>query len=353
MIKPDRSVYSPQDFVDWRASGTLVLTPKFQRRGVWTPAARSYFINSLLRRMPVPPIYLRNVQSSTGDKVIHEVIDGQQRISAVLDYVDGKYRLSASLAPSWAGRVFSKLAPDEQQAIRSYGFSSEIFQGISDEEVLAIFARLNTYSVPLNAQELRNGRFFGRFKQCCYELAHEHLQFWRKHKVFTERRIARMLEVELTSELLVAEIGGMQDKKASIEIFYREYDEAFENAERYKKRFRNVIDTITDAFEDSLAETEFNRPPLFYTLFCAVYHREFGLPKSNLATTKKALSQGERVNLLEAVQTLSQQISLGRNGEAVPKRYERFVAACLRQTDNIRPRQERLSVLYTRAFGGD
>ena len=162
-----------------------------------------------------------------------------------------------------------------------------------------------------------------------------------------------MLEVELTSELLVAEIGGMQDKKASIEIFYREYDEAFENAERYKKRFRNVIDTITDAFEDSLAETEFNRPPLFYTLFCAVYHREFGLPKSNLATTKKALSQGERVNLLEAVQTLSQQISLGRNGEAVPKRYERFVAACLRQTDNIRPRQERLSVLYTRAFGGD
>jgi len=43
-------------------------------------------------------------------------------------------------------------------------------------------------------------------------------------------------------------------------------------------------------------------------------------------------------------------ISGAREGEPVPDRYERFVAACLRQTDNIKPREDRLRQLYKRAF---
>ncbi|MBV9629876.1 MAG: DUF262 domain-containing protein, partial [Xanthobacteraceae bacterium] len=89
MPTSERSVYRPQDFLDWRASDTLQLTPKFQRRGVWTASARSFFIDTLLRSMPVPPIYIRNVQAVRPEKMIREVIDGQQRISAVLDFVDG------------------------------------------------------------------------------------------------------------------------------------------------------------------------------------------------------------------------------------------------------------------------
>lgn len=36
MIKPERSVYTAQDFLHWRAANSLELTPKFQRRGVWS-----------------------------------------------------------------------------------------------------------------------------------------------------------------------------------------------------------------------------------------------------------------------------------------------------------------------------
>jgi hypothetical protein len=199
MEKPERSSYIPQDFLQWRESSSLDLTPKFQRRGVWTPAARSFFIDTLLRQLPVPPIYIRVAQSEDRRRPVRQIIDGQQRISCVLDYLDGKFRLSRTVPGSWAGKTFEGLSPAEQQNIATHTFSSELFHGISDAEVLEIFARLNTYNVLLNSQELRNGRYFGFFKQSVYQLGHEHLEFWRRQHIFTERSIARMLEVELTS----------------------------------------------------------------------------------------------------------------------------------------------------------
>jgi hypothetical protein len=185
MEKPERSVYTAQDFLQWRETATLDLTPKFQRRGVWTAAARSFFIDSLLRQMPVPPIYIRVSQLEDRRRSVRQVIDGQQRISCVLDYMDGKFRLSRTLPGPWAGKSYEGLGVDEQQQIMTYTFSSELFYGISDSEVLQIFSRLNTYSVPLNAQELRNGRYFGLFKQSAYNLAYEHLEFWRRHSIFS------------------------------------------------------------------------------------------------------------------------------------------------------------------------
>lgn len=350
MAKPERSVYTPQDFLQWRKSKTLELTPKFQRRGVWNAAARSYFIDTLLRSMPVPPIYIRGVQAKDSDQLVREVIDGQQRVSAILDFIDGKYRLSSSLAATWAKKNYKDLTPSEKQTILHHSFSTEVFHGISDLDVLEIFARLNTYSVPLNSQELRNGRYFGLFKQSMYGLGYEHLEFWRSQKIFSERNIARMLEVELVSELSIAQIDGMQDKKKSIDEFYTKFEEEYDDRKKNEGRFREVIDDISETFKDGIGQTEFSRAPLFYTLFCAIYHRRFGLPKVALRTNTKPLTNNERLSLADAVLRLSDLIEAGRNGEPVAPRYTNFVAACLRQTDNIRPRQDRLSGLYERAF---
>src|SRR5690606_23871655 len=91
--------------------------------------------------------------------------------------------------------------------------------------VLEIFARINTYSVGLNKQELRNGKYFGSFKNAMYDLARAHLAFWRDSRLFTETSIARMLEVELVSELSILLLDGVQDKKSSIDSFYKGLDE--------------------------------------------------------------------------------------------------------------------------------
>lgn len=352
MRKPERSAYTPLDFLSWAESGTLVLTPKFQRRGVWTTPARSYLIDTLLLGMPVPPVFLRVRQSDDRKKMIREVIDGQQRISAVVDYISGKYALSSNISAAYAGRYFNQLTREQQDAIRQYSFICEVFFGLEDAEVLQIFSRLNTYSVPLNAQELRNGRFFGPFKRSAYELALEHLQFWRKHGVFSERNIARMAEVELTSELMILQIDGLQDKKKSIDSFYAKYDEQFPQRDGTETRFRSVIDHISEHVGEWLGRSEFSRPPLFYTLFGAVFHRMYGMPKQELpAPATGGLSRIEGERLRDAILYLSEQIGLAKQSEEIPEQLERFVVACLRQTDNLRPRQIRLTEVYQRAFG--
>lgn len=351
MEKPQRSVYTPQDFLEWRETGTLDLTPKFQRRGVWSPAARSFFIDTLLRQMPVPPIYIRIVQSEDRKRSIRQVIDGQQRISCVLDYLNGKFRLSRTLFGPWSGKTFDDLPADQKELITTHTFSSELFHGISDSDVLQIFERLNTYSIPLNSQELRNGRFFGLFKQSVYNLARDHLEFWRRQSVFSERSIARMSEVELTSELVIAQISGMQDKKKSIDQFYRDYDNEFAARDQHERRFRSVIDVINETFDGNLGDTEFSRVPLFYTLYCAIYHYQYGLPHLQLNTPRKEVSKADRLSLMDAAQSLSDLINTGREGLPLGRDAEKFVGACLRQTDNINPRRDRLAYFYEQAFG--
>lgn len=91
----------------------------------------------------------------------------------------------------------------------SFSFSVEMFKGISDEQILEVFCRLNMNGVGFNRQELRNGKYFGLFKTTSYSLALPYLEMWRKHKIFSEQNVARMLEVELTSELLIAGHEGM------------------------------------------------------------------------------------------------------------------------------------------------
>ena len=303
-------------------------------------------------RSPVPPIYLRVVQSKDKKHIIREVIDGQQRISAIIDFMAGDFAISKRIDSEASGKRFDDLEEDERDRIRQFSLICEVFHGIEDAEVLQVFARLNTYSVKLNAQELRNGRFFGPFKQTVYGLAFDHLEWWRENRIFTEKKIARMAEVELTSELIVLQLDGLQDKKKSLDDFYEKFDESFPERKKAKTQFRATIDTITEACTGILPESEFRRVPLFYTLFGVVYHRLFGMPSCGLASPKRGrLSVTENDSLRDAVTSLSEIVANARNEEGdVPPTHKRFVDASLRQTDNIKPRSVRLERLYTAAF---
>jgi len=292
---------------------------------------------------------LRETQSDDYSRMVREVIDGQQRLRSVLDFIDGRFAISRSISAPWAGMRFETLPRLAQERIRHYHFSCEVFDDISDASVLDIFARMNSYSTPLNKQELRNGRFFGPFKQLSYQLSRDYLEFWRQERLFTEQAIARMLEVELVSELLILGMSGPQDKKASIDRYYSEYDDDFIYMTTARKRFQATLEEISDSVGDILPESEFRRIPLFYSLYGAVYHRLFGVQGLDLPTSKSRLKRSDKDTLVWAVEKLSSLVEAGREEEDVPKRYQAFVTACLRQTDNIQPRIRRLNTIYSEA----
>lgn len=351
MDRPARDAYSPTNFREWQETNSLELTPKFQRRSIWKLPQRSYLIESILLGMPIPPIYLRNRYDTKLNKVVRQVIDGQQRLRSVLDYTNDGFALSSKLDGPYAGKRYSSLSNSERTAIISYRFICESFDDISDREVLDMFQRLNMVSIPLSSQELRNGRYFGPFKRTCYRLAYDFLEWWRTSRIVSETQLSRMLEAQLTSELIIAQLDGMQDKKKSITEFYEKFDSSFPDQKVQEKRFRTIMDQIGDTFGASLSETEFRRPPFFYTLYCAVYHRVFGLKNQQLQTPKKKLTGPDRDSLREAVENLSSVITAAKDERKTPDKYERFALACVSQTDNIQPRQTRLTTLYKEAFG--
>lgn len=368
-ISPTATTHVVLDLVAWHESNSLELSPKFQRRPVWKAVSKSYFIDSLLRGFPVPPIHVRlGMRNRSAHR---EIIDGQQRLLAVFDFVRGKYRLSRTLEAPWAGMAFKDLEPADADRLMMYKFHAFQYDNIDDATVLEIFARINTYSVALSKQELRNGKYFGQFKTAMYDTARDHLEFWRSSNLFTEVGIARMQEVEFVSELAILLLDGVQDKKTSVDSFYSNLDEEWgrqpkhwltakqEKPANYMgrdetlHRLEAVISEISDSVGDVLRGSEFSRAPIFYSLFGAVAHRLFGLPGFGEPTPRRPLNDDDRLSLRAAVTILSELVGDKPSLDDLSDWQREFVLAAARQTDNLGPRVSRLSILWEQAHLGN
>src|SRR5690242_16444075 len=103
----DARSYSIADFLEWHANNLLDLSPKFQRRGVWTRAAKSFLIDTILRGKPMPKVLL--TQNLIGKKNVRTVVDGQQRIRTILEFVAGGFTVLSTHNAEHGRKRFSEL----------------------------------------------------------------------------------------------------------------------------------------------------------------------------------------------------------------------------------------------------
>src|SRR3546814_15892 len=108
--------YRIADFLDWHKEKRLVLNPEFQRGSVWTAAAKTYLIDTILRQLPMPKVYLRTRVDLESKKSIREVVDGQQRLRAIIEFSDDKFALSKR-AGEFAGTRYSTLQTELQERL--------------------------------------------------------------------------------------------------------------------------------------------------------------------------------------------------------------------------------------------
>jgi hypothetical protein len=272
--------YSVRDFEEWNDKGELVLAPKFQRREVWSPKARSFLIDTILRGKPIPKLYMRQSINPTTRRTVREIVDGQQRLRTVLNFIKDGFKISKAHYPEYANRLYGQLPDSAQRGLLQYEFVVDLLQDMPDNEVYDVFARLNTYNEKLKDQELRNAKWFGDFKSCVYTLAKEFVVFVEKNKVFSAKSVLRMAEAEYISELLLAMQEGVREKKKSvIDKAYKDYDDNFPNRKQHERRFRETTDMVGQILGDDLPDLSFRQTRLLYPLFCALYHMQFGLPR--------------------------------------------------------------------------
>jgi uncharacterized protein with ParB-like and HNH nuclease domain len=308
----EKTLFTVGNFVSWKKSNTLILSPAFQRKSVWNKGAKSLLIDSVVRGLPIPIIFLRETLTDIEElETKLEVVDGQQRLRTLFSFIDPKllkdfderrdsFLVRREHNAQIAQKKFSELSEEIRRKILNYRFSVHIFSSsVDDKQILEIFSRLNSTGVRLNAQELRNSRYFGLFRISNYQLAGEQLPRWRSWKLFNEDNIARMNEVELTSELTILIMRGEINSKTHwIDKYYALYEEKFSERFEVEKRFRLVMDTIEEFFGENIKYWNIKKT-LFYALFASIYFLYYGIGNKLNIKDKQKNIPNDRIKQLE------------------------------------------------------
>lgn len=334
-------IYSINDFLEWNDRKQLEISPNFQRRSVWSPQAKSYLIATILQDKPLPKIFIRVSTDPKTRITKREVVDGQQRIRAILSFVEDGFAISRIHSETYGGLRYSDLPEEVQAKFLKYELSVDLLQDLEDRDVLDIFARLNTYSISLNKQELLNAKYFGYFKQLVYKLSGDFYSFWSKNNIFTSRGISRMKEAELMTDLIVAAMDGIQSKK-NVEKYYKLYDETFEDREVIEDRVRRTINAIGNIFGERLASSEFRSTPNFYGLFVALYHMQYGIPNFDVPRKTFTVEDYARIsNCLDEIEHILEEKNMD---------YSDFIASTKDATTDVPARTTRCEFIANRIY---
>ncbi|MEH0197556.1 DUF262 domain-containing protein [Caulobacter sp. CCNWLY153] len=336
-------VYSISDFLEWHQNGLLDLSPSFQRRSVWTRAAKSYLIDTIVRGRPMPKILI--TQELTNQKTIRTVVDGQQRLRAILEFFEGSFAILKSHNDQYGRKTYAGLPEDAQSQILSYSIGVDVLYNAKLNDLLDIFARINTYSVALNTQEKLNAKYLGPFKIISYSLGHKYAEYFKEGKIITPSAVSRMAEAELSSDLLMSLSDGIQTSK-NIEKTYKKYEPIEEIPEPLSgasERFEKVMSFIGAIYDGkSLSQTNWSRVHWFYTLFNCVSHGLYGDVVSDVVGAPR-LSSENIVAWRSALSEISAQYDLYTTEKdiEIPRAFADFIDFSRRRTTDTDARLAR------------
>ncbi len=240
--------------------GHLVPRPEFQRRLVWTNSDKLHFIDTVLGGYPFPEIYIAagdvDLDSGEGTELL---VDGQQRVTTLYQYFSGSpdLRLSEDF-PS-----YSSLSATAKAEFLEYVVVVRDLGRLSLDEIRNVFARINATAYSLNAMEIRNARYNGKFKQFA-ESVSQH-DFFDKHRVFNAADIRRMADLRFATELVATIMGSYFNRDENVEEYLAAYNDEFED----EKKIRDELDQVM-SFVQSLdlpaASRAWRRSDLFTLL---------------------------------------------------------------------------------------
>ncbi len=191
-----QSDFSLSAIADMVKHESIDITPHYQRRDRWTTEKQSALIESFLLNVPVPPVYL-----SEDDYGTYTVIDGKQRITAIYEFLSGKFKLKElKEIPELNGFYFDVLPEQLKRAlsIRPFIRVITLLKQSNSELKYEVFLRLNTGGEKLKAQEIRNVAYSGELNDLLFKLS-ENDFLKKKMKITSTKSVAyrNMDDVEI------------------------------------------------------------------------------------------------------------------------------------------------------------
>ncbi len=166
-------------------------------------------IETILLNYPVPKLSLHQVTDLKARRRYKEIVDGQQRSTAIFDFYTDKMRLSRTLElEEAAGKRYSELGEELQQQFLDYGLTFDLFIDMGPDQVREVFRRMNSFTVPLNYEEQRHARYQGPFKWFIHRLTRDYDKPF-ENGVFAAKQLVRMADAKLLTEVAHAMIHGI------------------------------------------------------------------------------------------------------------------------------------------------
>ena len=342
--------YTIADLFEWYQNKRLVVNPVFQRRSVWTTTAKVFLIDTILRRLPIPKIYIRQKVDLESKQSYREVVDGQQRLRAIFEFASDRLTLT-SRAGDLAGHRYTTLDADLQEAFLSYPLAVEHLINATDDDVLEVFSRLNSYTLPLNGQEERHAKYQGDFKWTVHEYARRWSVLWDQYGILSTRNRVRMGDDELMAQMFGILISGVTDGgQSKINGLYTKLEQGFDDKKAITRKLDSTVDYMVEHFGDILESTPLGNAANFPIWFAAVAHGLHGIPAGdvgpempNQRDTALTDLESARNNLLTLADILDTPES---NSSSLSKELHQYWAASRRSTQRISSRKPRFIVNY-------
>lgn len=216
----------------------MQLRPFYQRRSRWDIERQSKLIESFIINIPVPPVFLYEKAYDS-----YEVMDGQQRITAISEFYNNKFKLRGlDLWPELNGMLYTDLPNKIRSGLDRRSISSIVLlkeSAPNEEDAIflrqLVFERLNTGGVKLERQEIRNSLGSGVFNDMMFEISRE--------DVFRETwELPLYTPEELTNNKLSIYDKSFYKKMEDIEVILRFF------AFRHMKYFRYGIQGFLDLY---------------------------------------------------------------------------------------------------------
>src|SRR5579863_10048048 len=96
-MRIEEAKYSIVEIAQWIRTRELTVNQEYQRAaGLWPRTAKSYFIDTILKGFPFPKIYFHEKVDKELKRPKREIVDGQQRIRTIVDFLENKFVLSGT-----------------------------------------------------------------------------------------------------------------------------------------------------------------------------------------------------------------------------------------------------------------
>lgn len=267
-------------FLDLYRNHQLDLEPPYQRKSVWSSKDRKFFLDTIFRNYPAPPIFIHRTVNDQGYTKYH-VVDGKQRLETILLFFESKISIANDFGDSnLNGFKFKDLIPEYKRRFWDYTLVVDFIDSIDGNNIEEVFDRVNRNARNLLPQELRHARYNGWFINFVEEESDG--DFWWDYKISTRGRDKRMKNVQFVSELLIIIlenkiVGFDQDY---IDEVYAKYDEIEElqesgefNLEEFTNRLKKIKEFIkqADNHNGSITKYASGSNNNYYTLWAYIH----------------------------------------------------------------------------------